>query len=504
MVRNLAAVTLLALAAWLAACGRTSEDALFGQGDLDAGADASLDARADADASDAQTDAHGDARPDAAGDASPGDAAPDTRPPCVGCAGCCDAAGTCLAGDAPNACGLGGVACLPCAALGFDCVSGACRGVAPVCDASTCSGCCDAQGLCRDGTQVDACGAGAAACVSCGALGCVSGSCQGAPPTCGPATCGGCCDASGTCVAGDAPSACGAGGAACVACTASGAACDAIGGYCTYVPPCSASTCPAGCCDARGVCQSGRTDLVCGAGGQGCHDCAASGQACAASGYCYAGAHCGADTCAGCCDGAGTCQPGTTVGACGAFGSVCTGCAAGSSCTAFACDSGSTCPAPYAGCSPSALVLPPAPSTSCTAVELDAIAVACKGPDPGQPCFVALQKLLVQNAACQSCLLQFTGNDAYARCLAPYLTASCNHELTCAVECSDAVCGQCATSQKKACSDALYSSGEACAPFTAGVWCASAALGGPGAFCDYPKNQDAGQWLRTVGEHYCR
>ena len=55
----------------------------------------------------------------------------------------------------------------------------ACSGSGSSRDASTCSGCCDANGICESGLSPSACGAGGAACSSCGGSACVSGVCGG-------------------------------------------------------------------------------------------------------------------------------------------------------------------------------------------------------------------------------------------------------------------------------------------------------------------------------------
>ncbi|MFT3713600.1 MAG: hypothetical protein QM817_38575 [Archangium sp.] len=51
-------------------------------------------------------------------------------------------------------------------------------GVQPPCDASTCSGCCDAEGLCQSGNDAQACGFGASACGQCAqGFNCTGGIC---------------------------------------------------------------------------------------------------------------------------------------------------------------------------------------------------------------------------------------------------------------------------------------------------------------------------------------
>jgi hypothetical protein len=97
---------------------------------------------------------------------------------------------------------------------------------------------------------------------------------------------------------------------------------------------------------------------------------------------------------------------------------------------------------------------------------------------------------------------QFTYGGAVAKCLAPFLNATCNHALTCAVDCSQS-CADCPATGQKACREAAFASGGACNPFVSGQFCAAAASGGPGAFCDAERISDIGLWLQGVGAYYC-
>jgi hypothetical protein len=425
-------------------------------------------------------------------------------PGCGPCAGCCDPTGTCRPGDATNACGLGGVECFDCGALGFGCVGGACEGQPPVCGPGNCPGCCDTLGMCRFGSESDACGAAGQACEDCTAsgLGCVNGKCEGPPPPCGPGNCGGCCDVAGNCQPGSSSTACGQSGAQCQSCTTQGKVCTQPGNYCAFFPSCGPVTCPGGCCDSAGKCQNGLANSACGTNGQACKDCAATGQACAATGFCYSGPHCGPDNCAGCCTANGNCVSGAASNECGQFGKLCDNCQAkNQTCIGQVCSSGSTCPAAYPGCSPDALTPPAVASNSCSLQELDGLEQACSGAPPGPSCGQYYQSLLSSNPACYNCLLQFVGDTAYARCLAAFLTQDCNHSLTCAMYCSNTACGQCSGAQQESCQDQQFSSGGQCQPWVNGYFCAQAAISGPGAFCEFLG--DAGQWIAGVGAYYC-
>jgi hypothetical protein len=99
---------------------------------------------------------------------------------------------------------------------------------------------------------------------------------------------------------------------------------------------CDFASCPAGCCDANGLCQPGATAAACGGGGAACQTCPAGsgcfdcppGQSCPALRSCG----CTAESCpSGCCDRGyrGTCQPGTLDTACGSAGFECGDCTAG-------------------------------------------------------------------------------------------------------------------------------------------------------------------------------
>ena len=194
---------------------------------------------------------------------------------------------------------------------------------------------------------------------------------------------------------------------------------------------------------------------------------------------------------------------GSDAASCGEFGAVCNDCAGkGETCDQHACATGSTCPAPYAGCNPKKITAPPKPGTSCSTAELDALEMACTGAGAG--CGAAFGKLMQKNPSCFGCMFQFTGNDAYAKCLAPYLGAACNHALSCALDCSGS-CDGCATSDKKACQDALFTSGAQCDTWVGGYYCAQAAIMGPAGFCDFAAaGNDGGKWIHTVGAHYCQ
>jgi hypothetical protein len=134
-------------------------------------------------------------------------------------------------------------------------------------------------------------------------------------------------------------------------------------------------------------------------------------------------------------------------------------------------------------------------------VQLGTIAAACKGEGGNDACGTAFQALLTSDPGCYDCMIQFATESAYVRCLAPFLTPTCNHSLTCAVQCSNTSCGQCSPAQEDKCRDGLFAQGGVCRPYVNGYYCAQAALTGPAAFCDYAG--DFGKWLANVGGYYC-
>ncbi|MCB9577865.1 MAG: hypothetical protein H6717_12660 [Polyangiaceae bacterium] len=423
-------------------------------------------------------------------------------PNCGPCDGCCDAAGICRPGKDSNACGKGGTVCFDCGSIGFGCVDGTCEGTAPPCGPGTCDGCCDAAGQCHFGNETDACGEKGGACSDCTALGlgCNAGVCEGPPPKCSAQNCGGCCDATDNCLPGNVDTSCGATGAACENCLPMGKKCNQPGSYCAFLPTCGPFTCASGCCDDSGVCRNGQANQQCGNDGAKCSDCTQFGLSCAPQGFCYQGTHCGQDNCAGCCTATGVCVAGAGSTACGQFGKLCQNCAAsGNTCIGQACTTGGNCPAPYGGCLPPKLTAPPVASTSCSGADLSTLANACAG--TSDACSKQFEKLLTSNPPCYDCMLQFAADDAYARCLAPFLTPDCNHQVTCAVECGNETCGECSDAEADGCSKYVFGKGGSCGEWINGYYCNQAALAGPGAFCKW--NDALGPWLLSVGSHYC-
>jgi len=331
--------------------------------------------------------------------------------------GCCDATGTCRQGTELNACGFGGASCSDCEQQGYDfCDSQAhaCGNLQPTCDVTSCpAGCCtlyNGQVACVSGASSLACGSGGETCTDCTQNGqeCdpSSHACVSAP--CGPNNCKGCCDGA-TCVSTQTDTECGTGGLSCSNCTQQNLFCNASDGKCEAQPPkCDPTTCT-GCC-AGDVCVTSPSDTQCGTNGAACTDCTTSGETCNA-GTCVS--TCTAQSCPGCCQ-AGTCFAGFVDSRCGSGGAACVDCTQQqTTCDTLAtprvCDSQqTTCPATYGSCgsSVSTPVLSATPN-QCSASDLQDAQAACTLGLGSAACQSFIQTEQQINAACAKCLVPF-------------------------------------------------------------------------------------------------
>ncbi len=250
------------------------------------------------------------------------------------CNGCCDVNGVCQGGADALACGRDGHRCASCQPSEA-CTAGACgnsgnptgggsgtggTSLDAGCQPSTCNGCCDGTGRCRGGNVSTACGLGGKACATCaGGEACVANACA-------PFQCPGCLDGTGQCQGGTLPSACGTNGASCVACAA-GKTC--LSGAC-QAATCGPANC-SGCCDGNICVTTAQDTSRCGGNGSACRPCGpgltCTNSACGtASGGGTGGSSTCPSTCTGCCDVAGSCQPGDKASACGEGGAPCESC----------------------------------------------------------------------------------------------------------------------------------------------------------------------------------
>jgi len=200
------------------------------------------------------------------------------------------------------------------------------------CGAANCpNGCCDAQGVCRQGTQLQSCGTRGVKCEDCrnGFDLChpTTRQCARTVNNCNAQTCGGgCCISATACVPGNTSSGCGTGGKTCQTCKDI-EVCDATSHSCRPTT-CNATNCPQGCCDGT-VCRSGVTQGQCGLKGQACKACGTN-EACtpvtAAGGQCQPTKTCTPTSCPnGCCTADDRCVDGSANNACGT-GGACTDC----------------------------------------------------------------------------------------------------------------------------------------------------------------------------------
>ena len=172
------------------------------------------------------------------------------------------------------------------------------------CSPATCNGCCTASGLCQRGNTDLACGQSGQLCTNCGdfAEQCIVSICVFVDaPRCSAENCSGCCTIEGFCSTGTSNASCGPRGATCTTCEPD-FGCERQ----QCVRRCDASTC-SGCCDARGSCLYGFSDSACGRGGVACQACSFP-TTCRSSGTCMAPPQCTSCQPGECCFN-GVCNP---------------------------------------------------------------------------------------------------------------------------------------------------------------------------------------------------
>ncbi len=435
--------------------------------------------------------------------------------------GCCrklsDGTSVCLGGRDASACGVEGAECVNCLLSGSSCDTLTRRCSASTCNAANCKGCC-AGTTCFVGTDPKLCGSTGGACEDCAIKGqtCVvsgaGGRCEGTP-TCGPANCGGCCQGN-SCVTGADNTACGKFGQACTNCSAFGRVCAPLGSpserTCIVPPPCSAATCPTGCCVGN-TCVSPPTNAACGTAGAACTPCGAT-ETCV-GGKCTPTVTCPM-TCAGCCQG-NSCFGGFLNTRCGSGGATCADCTPAGSCNTGVVPRtciGANCPAPYPACGVGITTPAQAQAQNVCDVGTDIadLRVACAAGPQSVACQNFLAFLKVTKPACLTCLSPFTfpfaeGTGVFA-CVAPFVTPACNRATGCTTDCVKTSCGLCPAGAEAACRNGV--TGGQCNPFVtqAATCTTSALLVGPGAFCN-PANPayagNYGAWIAGVGTAYC-
>lgn len=285
------------------------------------------------------------------GDASvpPGTCGPSTCPN-----GCCDAQGVCRNGSDTRACGDSGRSCNDCISQGYNfCEAKVCGRNVDRCDETTCpTGCCssDRSGnrVCLAGVSPGACGTGAAQCVNCGAEGrsCDPFTRACSATSCDASNCKGCCVGD-QCLTGNDDTSCGSNGEACATCRG-GQTCEmSAGGFtCEGEITCNAGNC-SGCCQPDGTCLLGADTTACGQNGEACVNCAQSGGTCVPLGQPSARTCQAKPACnAETCAGCcrgDECVIATTPAACGARGEACRTCGNGETCNSGVCEPGAAC-----------------------------------------------------------------------------------------------------------------------------------------------------------------
>lgn len=422
------------------------------------------------------------------------------------CRGCCVGA-TCVGGGDNTACGSAGTACLNCEAIGQRCALTGGRNQCvpqPLCGPGNCNGCCVGN-TCVAGNSPLACGAGGAACRACGGNEtCSAGTCQ-TRPTCGPGNCSGCCVGN-VCVVGSANNQCGRGGAQCDDCQGRGLVCQ---NATCQSPACGPGTC-AGCC-AGNTCVIGIQDSSCGRGGVQCINCAQQGGVCSPGGVCQA--PCSQNNCAGCCR-AGQCEPGFLDTSCGSSGAACANCrSTGSTCNTSSVpricrNQQQTCPAAYPTCPNGVSTPAPLDQNVCSRIEMQNARAACAGGATSPGCDAFFQFIQSTNPQCFSCLSPFKKSiqslDGIFACVAPFVSPQCNRATGCATDCVNTSCSQCSAAAVGQC-QADSRTGQCGNFFQQVAQCVGTALIGTASFCNpgaYPGG-NYGAWLEGVGNRFC-
>jgi hypothetical protein len=307
---------------------------------------------------------------------------------------------------------------------------------------------------------------------------------------------------------------CGAGGVSCANCLSMYMVCS--NQQCATPPegtPCGPSTCQ-GCCDDTGMCGYGDEDTACGKGGNRCADCTTPRGGSCSGGYCLGpgGTMPCSETCQGCCDAQGNCQAGFANSQCGGLGATCEDCTALS--PASTCDTAGSspicagqeaqCSAAYAGCPAALEELAPVVQNVCSTDDLQNAAVACSAGATSDTCSAFFQAESTIHSPCGNCLqpfdFDFATQSGIFACVAPYVSATCNHSTACLVDCITQSCYRCPDSA--AC--AAQAPSTSCSAYAQAGPCVTQALGGPAALCDPSTYQgNFGAWLAAVGAKYC-
>jgi hypothetical protein len=263
-----------------------------------------------------------------------------------------------------------------------------------------------------------------------------------------------------------------------------------------------------------GVCFIGDSDFACGTMGSFCQDCAQQGESC--TNQQCAPRSCD-QTCDGCCDARGNCQPGFVDQQCGELGGACTDCTAltpPSTCDVAVSPRGCAsqqmqCPGPYGGCPIDLQQSPPISQMgACSKTDLQNAAAACTGGAHTTACDNYFSFESSSNPPCSDCMQQFeydfSEGTGLLTCVAPFVDSTCNHNSACFLDCTTTACSGCLDDVATAQCQSQVLTG-ACSSYYQAEQCVVAAFAGKGAVCSpttYKGNY--GAWLQGVGGQYCQ
>ena len=430
----------------------------------------------------------------------------------------------CVPGTSDTQCGNFGSFCQNCSVYGpYQCANQQCNIPPPPPPCLCTTGCCDSLGRCQPGASNTQCGLPGNTCQDCTQA--ANTLCEGQQCTlfaqvdagvCNAQSCpSGCCDTAGQCQQGVTSLNCGNFGTNCQNCLQTNAFCS--NQQCTTPPDagnvCNQANCN-GCCDALGNCLGGYDGTQCGSGGRLCIDCTKQGDQCE-FGSCTTpdGSTLCAQSCAGCCDVGGNCVDGFANTQCGELGSTCQDCTSltpPSTCDVVVsprtCVSQQTqCPGLYPSCPAALQQAAPARQKVCSTLDLQNAAGACAGGAHTTACTSFLQNAV--DSACGLCLqtfdFDFVEQVGTRTCVAPFVSATCNHNSACIADCVAESCYNCPDTPSTTQCETQAPSGT-CSTFSPADQCVTTALAGPAAVCSPAMYQgNFGAWLQAVGATYC-
>jgi hypothetical protein len=235
---------------------------------------------------------------------------------------------------------------------------------------------------------------------------------------------------------------------------------------------------------------------------------------------CQAASQC-SQSCIGCCDSSGACQPGFIDTQCGGSGASCVDCT--KKMPAVKCDSKAqppgcgqqpvSCPGTYAGCAAGSTITPTTAAKACSSNDLQNASAACANGWDSTACYNFFSYEQTQNFSCSQCLSQFWFGQTYLftwsfgvdACLQPFLDPTCNHAAHCSDDCLNNACQGCYTSAEEAqCFTTASAAAGVCSTYSQAAACTSSALAGAGAVCNPSTYQNNyGAWLGAVGKAFC-